>query len=189
MGRAIGILIVADGSNGAAIKKIKKAATNSGASVKIIATKVGGVKLADGSMLAADGQLAGTPSVLFDAVAIILSEKGAKALSREGKGRRRDRFRARCFRSSQGNRRRQRRTCAFGNSECRTRLGRRGRGYQRQRGLYCCGKDATIGSGKVHSNIGITTSSVELEGRRCAVIDNRRYGCQRKTSINKGEFS
>src|SRR5450631_3934091 len=83
MGRAIGILI-ADGSDGATIKKIKKAATNAGASVKIIAPKVGGAKLADGSMLAADGQLAGTPSVLFDAVAVILSDEGAKALSREG---------------------------------------------------------------------------------------------------------
>jgi catalase len=82
MGRAIGILI-ADGSDGATIKKIKKAATNAGASVKIIAPRVGGAKLADGSMLAADGQLAGTPSVLFDAVAVILSEKGAKALSME----------------------------------------------------------------------------------------------------------
>jgi len=83
MGRAIGILI-ADGSDGAAIKKIKKAAINAGASVKIIAPKVGGAKLADGSMLTADGQLAGTPSVLFDAVAVILSDEGAKALSREG---------------------------------------------------------------------------------------------------------
>ena len=36
-----------------------------------------------GSMLAADGQLAGTPSVLFDAVAVILSDEGAKALSME----------------------------------------------------------------------------------------------------------
>ena len=51
--------------------------------MKIIAPKVGGVKLADGSMLAADGQLAGTPSVLFDAVAVILSDEGAKALSME----------------------------------------------------------------------------------------------------------
>ena len=82
-GRAIGIL-VADGSDGAAIKKIRKAATDAGASVKIIAPKVGGAKLADGSMLAADGQLAGTPSVLFDAVAVILSDEGAKALSKEG---------------------------------------------------------------------------------------------------------
>jgi len=83
MGRAVGILI-ADGSDGAAIGKIKKAATDAGASVKIIAPKVGGTKLADGSMLVADGQLAGTPSVLFDAVAVILSGKGAKALSMEG---------------------------------------------------------------------------------------------------------
>jgi catalase len=82
VGRAIGILI-ADGSDGAVIKKIKKAATDAGATVKIVAPKVGGAKLSDGSMLAADGQLAGTPSVLFDAVAVILSDEGAKALSME----------------------------------------------------------------------------------------------------------
>jgi len=39
--------------------------------------------VADGSMLAADGQLTGTPSVLFDAVAVILSDEGARALSME----------------------------------------------------------------------------------------------------------
>ena len=83
MGRAIAILI-ADGSDGAIIKKIQKAAIDAGATVKIVAPKVGGAKLADGSMLAADGQLAGTPSVLFDAVAVILSDKGAKTLSMEG---------------------------------------------------------------------------------------------------------
>ncbi len=81
-GRAVGILIT-DGSDGASIKKLKKAATNAGATVKIIAPKIGGAKLADGSMLAADGQLAGSPSVLFDAVAVILSEAGAKALTTE----------------------------------------------------------------------------------------------------------
>jgi hypothetical protein len=81
-GRAIGILI-ADGSDGATIKKIKKAATDAGAAVKIVAPKVGGGKLADGSLLAADGQLAGTPSVLFDAVAVILSDEGAQSLSME----------------------------------------------------------------------------------------------------------
>jgi catalase len=81
-GRAIGIL-VADGSDGALIKRIKKAAIEAGAAVKIIAPKVGGAKLAGGSMMSADGQLAGMPSVLFDAVAIILSDEGAKALSLE----------------------------------------------------------------------------------------------------------
>lgn len=81
-GRAIGILI-ADGSDATAINAIKKAATEAGASVKIVAPKIGGAKLNDGSMIAVDGQLAGTPSMLFDAVAIILSDKGAKTLSTE----------------------------------------------------------------------------------------------------------
>jgi catalase len=81
-GRAIGILI-ADGSDGAVVKKIKKAALEAGASVKIVAPKVGGAKLASGLMMSADGQLAGTPSVLFDAVAIVLSDESAKALSLE----------------------------------------------------------------------------------------------------------
>src|SRR5450755_656776 len=70
-GRAIGIL-VADGSNGASIKKISKAATAAGVTVKIVAPKWGAKLFADGSMLAAEGQLAGTPFVVFDAVAVIL---------------------------------------------------------------------------------------------------------------------
>ena len=45
---------------------------------------MGGAKLSNGKLLKADGQLAGTPSVLFDAVAVILSDSGAKALSTEG---------------------------------------------------------------------------------------------------------
>ena len=81
-GRAIGIL-VADGSNGPAINKIRKSAADAGATVKIVAPKVGGAKLADGSTLSADGQVAGTPFVLFDAIAIILSDGGAKALAME----------------------------------------------------------------------------------------------------------
>ncbi len=81
-GRAVGIL-VADGSDGAAIAALKKAAIAAGASVKIVAPKIGGATLADGSLLPADGQLAGTPSVMFDAVAVVLSAKGAKAMCSE----------------------------------------------------------------------------------------------------------
>src|SRR5450631_2126696 len=81
-GRTVGILI-ADGSDGRTIKVAKMAAIDAGASVKLVAPKVGGTKLADGSRLKADGQLAGTPSVLFDAIVVILSEAGAKMLSRE----------------------------------------------------------------------------------------------------------
>jgi catalase len=82
MGRVIGVLI-ADGSDGAAIKRIEEAAKDAGATVKIVAPKIGGAMLADGSMMAADGQLTGTPSVLFDAVAVILSDEGARKLSME----------------------------------------------------------------------------------------------------------
>ena len=79
-GRSVGIL-VADGSDGTAIAALKKAALSAGASVKIVAPRVGGVKLADGSAQAVDGQLAGTPSVMFDALAIVISAAAAKALA------------------------------------------------------------------------------------------------------------
>ena len=81
-GRAVGILI-ADGSDGAAVKALRKAAEAAGATVKIVAPKLGGVKLADGKRLAADGQLAGTPSTVFDAVALVLSDAGGKQLAAE----------------------------------------------------------------------------------------------------------
>ncbi len=81
-GRCVGILI-ADGSDAAIIESVKKAVIKAGASVKVVGPKIGGAKLSDGSMHAVDGQLAGTPSVLFDAVAIVLSSEGAKMLSTE----------------------------------------------------------------------------------------------------------
>ena len=82
-GRKIGILI-ADGSDGETIKALQDAAKAAGADVEIIAPKVGGAKLKDGSTLKADHQLAGAPSVLFDAVALILSEQGCQTLLGEG---------------------------------------------------------------------------------------------------------
>jgi catalase len=49
----------------------------------MVAPKIAGATLSDGNKLAADGQLAGTPSVNFDAVAIVLSAEGAAQLSGE----------------------------------------------------------------------------------------------------------
>jgi catalase len=79
-GRCIGVL-ASDGSDGAAIKKIREAAAAEGAGLKIVAPRVGALRLSDGSILNVDGQLAGTPSTLFDAVAVILSDEGAKAMA------------------------------------------------------------------------------------------------------------
>jgi catalase len=78
-GRAVGIL-VSDGADGGIVKAVREAAEAAGAYVKIVAPKLGGVTLKDGKTLKADGQLAGTPSVIFDAVAILLSAKGCADL-------------------------------------------------------------------------------------------------------------
>ena len=82
-GRCVGIL-VNDGSDGTLVAALRKAALDAGATVKIVAPKVGGAKLADGALMPADGQLAGTPSVVFDAVAVVLSQAGAEMLFNEG---------------------------------------------------------------------------------------------------------
>ena len=62
------------------MRGLRKACERAGAAVKIVAPTIGGVTLADGTVLPADGQLAGTPSVLFDGVAIVLSDAGCQAL-------------------------------------------------------------------------------------------------------------
>jgi catalase len=81
-GRAVGILVT-DGADGAAVKALRAAAEAEGASVKIVAPKVGGVTLKGGGRLVADGQLAGTPSVLFDAVALVMSAEGCAMLVKD----------------------------------------------------------------------------------------------------------
>jgi catalase len=81
-GRVVGIL-VDDGSDSAAVDGLRKAVEQAGAKVKIVAPKVGGAKLADGKTLKADGQLAGTPSIVFDAVALVLSNDVGQRLAKE----------------------------------------------------------------------------------------------------------
>ena len=78
-GRQIGALVT-DGAAAGAITSLLKAARGAGAKVKIICPTIGGVTLDDGTRLKADHQLAGGPSVLFDAVAILASEAGGTAL-------------------------------------------------------------------------------------------------------------
>lgn len=82
-GRKVAIL-VADGSDGAVVDAVKAAVEGDGGSVFIVAPKIGGAKLKGGKTLAADGQLAGSPSVLFDAVAIVLSDDGCAQMLKEG---------------------------------------------------------------------------------------------------------
>ncbi|UPG85839.1 catalase [Luteibacter aegosomatis] len=81
-GRTVGILID-DGSDAVLVASVRKTAEKAGATVKIVAPKVGGARLTDGGKMVADGQLAGTPSINFDAVAVVLGADGAKALAKE----------------------------------------------------------------------------------------------------------
>ena len=81
-GRAVGILI-ADGSDAGRVEALCQAAEREGATVKIIAPQVGGARLSNGERKSAGGQLKGTPSVLFDAVAVLLSKEAAQTLCEE----------------------------------------------------------------------------------------------------------
>jgi catalase len=78
-GRLVGVLVT-DGADGALVAGVRKSAEAQGAQVQLIAPKVGGVVLNDGTELKVDRQLAGSPSVLFDAVALVLSDTGCELL-------------------------------------------------------------------------------------------------------------
>jgi catalase len=81
-GRQVGILI-ADGSDAAELKAVVSAVTKAKGKPVIVAPKVGGAKLSDGKIQKADGQLAGSPSQIFDAVAVVLSQAGCEVLLKE----------------------------------------------------------------------------------------------------------
>ena len=81
-GRIIGCL-VADGSDPKIVEALEAQATSLGAKLKVIAPKVGGAKGRDGGKIRADYQLAGGPSVLFDAIVLALSKEGATILAEE----------------------------------------------------------------------------------------------------------
>jgi len=81
-GRMVGCL-VSEGADAGAVTALKTAVEAAGGQLKVVAPKVGGVTGADGKPIEADFQLAGGPSVLFDAVALVVGAKGAYALANE----------------------------------------------------------------------------------------------------------
>ena len=81
-GRKLGLLVT-DGADAKLVAELTRAVEKEKAMVQVVALKIGGVTLSDGSELAADHALAGAPSCLFDAVAIIASEEGTAKLLTE----------------------------------------------------------------------------------------------------------
>jgi catalase len=78
-GRKIGVLVT-EGTDRHLFDAIKKAADAEGVTVEVIAPTVGGVTASDGSHVEAGQKIGGGPSVVYDAVAVLPSEEGAKLL-------------------------------------------------------------------------------------------------------------
>jgi catalase len=81
-GRKLGLL-VGDGADAAAVKRLRNAVDKAGGTVEVVAIAVGGATLSDGTVLPAKQAVAGGPSVLYDAVAIVAGEDGGTALADE----------------------------------------------------------------------------------------------------------
>ncbi|MEX6507299.1 catalase [Jiella sp. M17.18] len=81
-GRKIGVL-VSDGVDDALLDGLKAAAKAEGAMVKIVAPMIGGVTTAGGKTVEGDEKVDGGPSVVFDAVAVLVSAEGGALLAKE----------------------------------------------------------------------------------------------------------
>ena len=85
-GRKLGVL-VSDDVDAGLLAALQDAVTGKRAVLKLVAPHVGGVKASDGSWIEADEKIDGGPSVVFDAVALLISDAGAKVLARESTAR------------------------------------------------------------------------------------------------------
>ena len=85
-GRKLGIL-VSDGFDAAILSALQKALKKEGAVFEIIAPKVGGATGNDGNLVAADQMLDGGPSVLYDAVALLVAQEAMPDLLQESTAR------------------------------------------------------------------------------------------------------
>jgi catalase len=79
-GRKLGLLVT-DGADAALVNAVIETFAAANALVEIVAPKIGGATLSDGTLLVAKQKIDGGPSVLYDAVAVIASDAGAKLLA------------------------------------------------------------------------------------------------------------
>jgi catalase len=85
-GRKIGVLAT-DGADAGLLHAIHEAAKKEGAMVELIAPKIGGIKASDGKLVPVQQKVNGGPSVLYDAVVLLLSKEGATLLAEEATAR------------------------------------------------------------------------------------------------------
>jgi catalase len=81
-GRKVGVLVT-DGTDPGFVAALRTAVEKAGARLEIVAPKIGGARGKGGKTIDADHQLAGGPSIFFDAVVVAASEDGALMLEKE----------------------------------------------------------------------------------------------------------
>jgi catalase len=79
-GRKVGAL-VSDGVDARLLAALRAALEAEGAVLRLVAPQIGGVMASDGTLIPAQEKIDGGPSVLFDAVALLLTPSGAAELA------------------------------------------------------------------------------------------------------------
>ena len=76
-GRRLGVLVT-DGVDASLLRQLETEFNDAGATVELVAPAIGGIKSEDGAWIEARKTLTTAPSVLFDAVAIVVSPQASK---------------------------------------------------------------------------------------------------------------
>jgi catalase len=79
-GRRLGVLVT-DGVDGGLLRQLETELNGCGATLELIAPAIGGIKSEDGAWIEARKSLATAPSVLFDAVAIVVAPQASKDIA------------------------------------------------------------------------------------------------------------
>ena len=80
-GRKLGALVT-DGVDGGFLRQLETEFNDVGATVELIAPAIGGVKTEDGAWIEAKRTIATAPSVLFDAVALVVAPQASKEIAK-----------------------------------------------------------------------------------------------------------
>lgn len=76
-------ILIADGSDAGVVDELTSRISHVGGRPVIVAPRIDGAKMSDGSVIKADSQLAVGPSALFDAITVVLSEESCAQLLEE----------------------------------------------------------------------------------------------------------
>jgi catalase len=80
-GRRLGVLVT-DGVDATFLRQLETEFNDVGATIELVAPAIGGIKSEDGTWIEAKRTLATGPSVLFDAVAVVVAPQASKDIAK-----------------------------------------------------------------------------------------------------------